>query len=115
MTSEQPEPAKAKPPGRRLARRSLGLLWRHKVLTVLALGTAYAGHRIQQGRRKVAAKNTIVDGTVLTWPVSNGSIVETDSGMQSKYGLVGELVKSLVVRVGVSPGGNQNPISTGLG
>ncbi|KAJ2778901.1 hypothetical protein H4R18_004329 [Coemansia javaensis] len=92
IANEQGGAPKPPPPpsGGRLVRRSLGLLWRHKVLATVVLGAAYANYRFQSAKKKARASNVISSGTVLTWPIANGSIFEADDG-----GLLGKLARSL--------------------
>ncbi|KAJ2616863.1 hypothetical protein H4S08_000605 [Coemansia sp. RSA 1365] len=80
---------------RKLLLRSASLLWRYKKTAIIAGGAAYCYYRVQQWKLNKEIKNKIIDGTVLTWSITNGSIIETDTAT-SGYGPIGWIVDSLI-------------------
>ncbi|KAJ2724460.1 hypothetical protein GGI07_001972 [Coemansia sp. Benny D115] len=77
-------------------RRSAHLLWRHKKKTLFVVGIAYWYASKQLEKARESARNTIIDGTVLTWRINSGSIVECREPMGINSGsLLGILLKAL--------------------
>ncbi|KAJ2803890.1 hypothetical protein H4R20_002711 [Coemansia guatemalensis] len=70
-------------------------LWRFKKTAIIGSGAAYCYYRFQRWKLNNEVNNRIIDGTVLTWSITNGSIIETDTAT-SGYGPLGRVMDTLV-------------------
>ncbi|KAJ2083764.1 hypothetical protein H4R24_000535 [Coemansia sp. RSA 988] len=88
-------PRDSSKPSRNLLLGSARMLWRFKKTAVIASGAAYCLYKFQQWKLRNELNKQIIDGTVLTWSITNGSIIETDTAT-SGFGPFGKVVDSLL-------------------
>ncbi|KAJ1947224.1 hypothetical protein GGF37_000612 [Kickxella alabastrina] len=76
--------------------RTAGLAWRYKKTSLLVAGIAYLAVKNKVNAAKKDISENIIDGTVLTWRLNGGSIVETTAPTHfGSASMIGKLIKRL--------------------
>ncbi|KAI8320867.1 hypothetical protein GQ54DRAFT_317865 [Martensiomyces pterosporus] len=88
-------PATGKPSNNGLLRQAVRVVWRYKKTTLFVAGVAYFALRQKQKKDKKTKDIDIIDGTMLGWRITNGSIIEAQEPQQFGVGWIGKLAKML--------------------
>ncbi|KAJ1990420.1 hypothetical protein GGI25_003530 [Coemansia spiralis] len=90
-SSANPKPKKQ--PG--ILRRSARFVWKYKKTSLFVTGIAYLAYRRYHSQMEEAKKNRIYPHTVLTWRITNETIVEQSEKATSGFSKIRRLVQSL--------------------